>query len=341
MTDDTRKGSENEPGNGAGYEPSNEEVASHPRMIRMDELARQAEQRAIEEMNDPRLDHAPQSSTATEGIKPAPENAEEVVNPADIDQVGATMNDSALIDDPAKFRIRVKLDGQEEEMSLDQVLRGFQKESVATKRLNEATRKLKEADELLKSRKEKDPGDGNSGMVRAEETKAVVQEKAQEFINALLSGDDSSATELLSGLLEGREGATQINVDQIVNRAKTEIAVESALLKFQQDYRDIVDDEFLSSMANNFLKEEMANGNPVEIALTAAGNRAREWLKSKGVASDGDKTTTTETGDRSALKAGYENVPRLGTRAPAEPAVLQETTKDVVNQMRKARGLPV
>lgn len=248
-------------------------------------------------------------------------------------QVDAALN---VVNDYEHTLVKVKLDGQEQEMKLSDVVRGFQKESVASKRLNEATAKLKEADEYLAKVKSTPVNEQQNQQYAGDDVKVV----AKSAIEALLNGDEEGAAEALERLANRRGNSTeQANTSDVALEVKRQLEVDSALTEFQAEYADVVSDPYLADITNNFLKEEMQTGEHggMSDALKAAGDKARDWLANlTGKKTENQRSTIRN--DRVAKKAGMEQVPANSASAASlsEP---EESAADVINQMRKERGL--
>lgn len=241
-----------------------------------------------------------------------------------------------LVDDLDHKTVRIKLDGQEQEMKLSDVVRGFQKEAVASKRLNEATAKLKEADEYLAKAKSAPVNEQQNQQYAGDDVKVV----AKSAIEALLNGDEEGAAEALERLANRRGNSTeQANTSDVALEVKRQLEVDSALTEFQAEYADVVSDPYLAGITNNFLKEEMQTGahGGMSDALKAAGDKARDWLANlTGIKTYNQRSTIRN--DRVAKKAGMEQIPANSASAASlsEP---EESAADVINQMRKERGL--
>lgn len=329
----------------SGYTPSDAEVASNPRMSLMDQLSEKSAQIAFEDSQQMGLLGGEPEGTG--GRDKAPAEKAPVADPATdpvADQVAATMNDAVLIDDPARARVKVKLDGEEREMSLDQVLRGFQKEAVATRRLNEATQKLREADEILARAKAGQSAGETVGQTKGADAPAATDanEQAEHFINALLSGDDENAKAILSSLLNGRTQGTAPSATELAEEVKRQLDVDAALKEFERDHGDVIADPYLAGMTNGYLAEEIAAGNDYRTALSTAATRTREWMASIGAASSktNEPSTTTHT-DRAGRKRDIDTIRAASARAGANTLPQEESATSVIQEMRKARGQAV
>ena len=76
---------------------------------------------------------------------------------------------------------------------------------------------------------------------------------------------------------------------------------------------------------------------PFVDALDVGGKRTRDWLASKGVTAP-TPNPTTDRNTKLERKAGIDVIPALNSKATTVEEPEQSAT-DVINEMRKARGL--
>lgn len=255
----------------------------------------------------------------------------------DVNDIDAQLAASgvSLIDNPDNYRVKVKLEGQEEELTLTEVLRGFQKESVATRRLNEATRLLREAEDKAMA-----AAGGQHGADADDDAADGKKEAAKKAIDALMEGDEEAAAEALAELAGGREATQLPGTNEVAAAVKQQLEVESALTAFQESYGDVLADPHLASMTNDHLKAELDGGEHADYAsaLKAAGNRTRDWLKQIGAGGGTATGSTTENNVRVALKEGMEQIPSMSASAGTQ-AEQAQTASDIIAEMRAERGL--
>ncbi|ROH88000.1 hypothetical protein ED236_00460 [Pseudomethylobacillus aquaticus] len=246
-----------------------------------------------------------------------------------------------IIENVDNVKVKVKLEGQEVEMPLADVIRSYQKESVATRRLQEATNLKKEAEALLeKARAGGEPAAANQATQTPNQDDATG--KAKSVVNSLLEGDEDAAVKALMELTAGRENATQSTVDtgDVAAAVKQQLDVDSALSAFEKDYSDVLADPYLANMTNTFLRDEMDSGihaSPLD-AMKVAGNKTRDWLASMGVVSQEKSSTIRD--NRVAAKAGMQQIPALSASA-GNGGEKPETASSVIQQMKRDRGLLV
>lgn len=267
------------------------------------------------------------------------------------DQLTAQMNAPKVIDTGLdKMMVKIKIDGIEHEVSVEEMQRQYQKNGAADKRLAEATQLLREAKETARN-PAYPPVGFESGEKVGDSTstdEAKPSKDGKDFLSALFEGDEEKALVALEKLGLGRpSGSTQVDMAQLTAQLtpaiKQQLIDESALEKFGDDFADIVSDPHLADMADRFLVEEMAGGKTIAESLETAGTRTRDWLTSKGVAAPttarvSEPNPTTVRDRKLERKAGIDVIPALNSKAtvPEEPV---QTPSDIIADMRKARGL--
>lgn len=232
--------------------------------------------------------------------------------------------------------VKVKIDGVESEVSVAEMQRQFQKNGAAERRLEEATRLLNEARTAQATQPHI-----NDAPVQTTNNESA-DEGAEQFIEALFDGDKSKAMDAMQRIGLGRQQPTpDVNelAKQLTPVLKQQMIVESAFDEFKSKYADIVDDPYLADLADRYLDADVKAGVPFTQALEAAGKKTRDWLASKGVmAQNVSQTTSRES--KLERKARIDSIPALGSKAVTNDDPVQSAT-DVINEMRKARGLTV
>lgn len=248
--------------------------------------------------------------------------------------------------DPApaldQTRVKVKIDGVESEVTIEEMRRQYQKNGAAERRLEEATRLLNEARAAVPPVGIAQPAQGNESTSVVEPAPQGGDAEAKAFLAALFDGDEVKALDALQKIGLGRPQPTQDTVQlaaQLTPAIKQQLVVDSALEKFSLEYADIVKDPYLADLADRFLDAEVANGKPFTEALEAAGQKTRDWLGSKGV-TQAKPNPTMNRDTKLERKAGIDTIPALNSKATTAEEPEQSAT-DVIREMRKARGLEV
>lgn len=310
--------------NETGYTPSAEQVAMHPRMAALQALADRPREDDGDFADDPDAAIADQVR-AEMGLDGADEQTRQQP-----DDVQAALNDTTLIADPTKAKVKVKVDGEEQELTLDQVLRGYQKEAAATRRLNEAARIKREAEALMAQARQSPPAP----------TDEDARAQAREFLNSLVSGDDDDAAEKLAQLIRsGRQQATPIDaaVDQVLQQRKLQEQVDGALTEFERLYPELAADEDAVGFISTVAQRQRDEGADPVTALKAGVEKV---LKLRGIqprASTQEPAPTTPT-DRAARKSQAANVRPNNARAAALDEDADDSRESVIAQMQRRGG---
>lgn len=281
------------------------EVQNNPRMDAMEEIAAKREQELRKELGE-----------------------EEVV-----EEQQEEMQEEKPAEEP---KYHVKIDGEEKEIPLTELLRGYQKDSAASRRLEEAARRQKELDEREAALKE-----AEARLTNPPEPKAPEVDPS-EFLDALYDGDREKAAKLFNDLYSGRKEATQevkpVDPAEVAALVKQQIAVEGAFETLKRDYQDVLGDPYLVKVADQFLADELANGTPEADAIVKAGQLTRDWVQKFA-----PKPAEPSRTEKLHRKEGMTRMPtataaRSGTQQPIdEDAYRKDALSDLVNK-RRLRG---
>lgn len=248
--------------------------------------------------------------------------------------------------------VKVKVDGVEATLPLHEVLKGFQKDATASKRLEAISKQQRELDARAADVAEREAALQRGAPAKKADdpppaNAAAVKDVVEEVVSALFTGDEQKSKEALTKILEGRaNGATPL-VDpaqfraQVLTELKTELAFETALAKFDEDYKDIVSDPVLAGIADQILDAELQKGVSIKTAFKTAGTETRKWLESKAPKPPTENEREQQKReDKAARKAQIDNLPSANAKAVTLEDKPQ-TPSQTIAEMRKARGLPV
>lgn len=282
---------------------------------------------------------------------PAPAPAPPAAAPAPAATPESSQIEQQLVDEPRvltegldKVMVLAKIDGVEQQVSVADLTRQYQKNGAADKRLAEATQLLREAKALAAPPVRVEDAQGNPDSSPAPKPAGDGTETAKAFVTALFEGDEAKALAALTNLGIGRsEGSTQIDVNQLASQltpaVRQQLVEESALEKFGRDYSDIVADPYLADIADRFLAQGLKDGKSYPEAMDEAGKLTRGWLAAKAPApSPSAPPPTTDRNAKLNRKAGIDEVPAVNKTATSTQEPPQTPTQ-VIEEMKKARGL--
>lgn len=263
-------------------------------------------------------------------------------------QLDAQLADEpVLIEDPTRARVKVKVDGEEMEVSLSEAIKNYQKQVAADRRLAEANRILAEAKSRPLPPVQVDEQPGGADTANQPDPQGDGKVSAKEFIASLFEGDEEKAAAALEKVL-GSTGRTSNNsgptldpealAAQLTPQIRQQLKDESALEQFTAANADLAEDPYLTDLTNRFIEEEMDGGTPYHEALEAGAKRTRDWMAKRGMVSQRNPNPTTTRNSKLERKAQMDNINALNKTATTtvEPP---QSASDVIAQMRKARGM--
>lgn len=293
--------------------------------------------------------------------EPAPANT----TTAAVDQLATQLADpppaAAAADAPNT--VRVKVDGVETEVPLDEVVRQYQKNSSADKRLNEATRLLREAQEADARRLLAEQQQQLAAQQAATTTTAAtieapaaegLGESGKEFLKALFEGDEENALTALEKVIQGRQQAPAsaapaptLDIDQIASAVSAQVqqkfAVESALAQNRADYPELYADPDMEALALTKIQRlREQDGMEFFAALnTVSADMATKFgwntAADKGRQADPAPTTSSARTTKLEQKRGIDNVASVNTKTTTTEQQ-PENPSDVIAAMRAARA---
>lgn len=279
-------------------EPKNERPID-PRMAAMDRIAEQRVQ-ALEEES---------------GLQIAEPRADAPAPDPQPDQIAAQLaDDDSVIDESIyKRNVRLKVDGVEQLVPLEQLVRDAQKNRAADNRLAEATRLLREAQAAplasdktadIKAQPAQDPSDFGE----------TVKSRVKEALDDVFSGNEGEAAEKLAAamLAVSERGSAQqpaIDPHEVAKAVKSELERESALDGFAAKYPRIVKDPDLPEIADRTLARLMEEGNDFPTALEKTGQELYGrfgWLTETQANAQAQTPTTNRTQTLATRKAAMD-----------------------------------
>lgn len=290
---------------------------------------------------DPDVD--PADAEAETARLAAEKSGEQTATPA-IDQLAQQLETSATVaaDDLPSRKVKVKIDGVESEVSIEEMQREYQKGRTADKRLAEAAeqRRLLQEEQLAAQTRSATP--------TAVEVDPAV---AKKFTSALFGGDEDMATaafaEALSTAVQaemaktGRSNATQPDAQTIAQQVKQQLDFESALKQSKQDYPQLYADPDLEALGASKIQRRMNDeGMSFADALQSVGTEFSTKFGWK-TAGRPDATTSTMTRDaKLERKAAIDNVSGINVKSTTteEPP---KTSSDIIAEIARARGQAV
>lgn len=246
-----------------------------------------------------------------------------------------------------QMMVKTKINGVEAEVPLADVVKSYQKDSAASKRLEEAALQKQALD---KRAQELDARESQLNDIQTDniETKpSDMDAMLNETVTAIYEGDEIKTKESLKNLvMAGRSNATQeaepLDVNAIANQVRNQIEQQNAMKDFGNSFKDVVADPMLRSLADTYLDEELSqDGVSFADALKSAGDKTRQWVKQQAMAM-GMTQVANGTDAKQTFKESLDNVRSANTRLQSNSVDNQQSpVSSVVAEMRKARGQPI
>lgn len=230
--------------------------------------------------------------------------------------------------------VKVKVDGNELEVSQEELIRAYQKNSAADRRLEEAARILRQAEELAQQRVAEPEATTHSG-----DTPEDLKSKAADVLSKLYDGDQEAATEALAQLIATAKGGDQptqkpepVQIDDaaLTERVLERIALNDAMSKVRTDYPDIINDPDLEMLAAIKVNRLVEQGTPRSKAILEV---SESMYKSLG---KGRPTTATPS-TRQENKARLDNIPTASAPAAAKPAPIEGNPSAAIQELAARR----
>ena len=229
--------------------------------------------------------------------------------------------ESQLIDPSEKVRVKVKVDGVEEEIPLQDILRNYQKGSAADRRLEEATRLLRDVEERAKAQTKAE----SQKAQEVEDESPDLKEQVKQALSRLYDGDTDSAVEAFTALMSKNKPVQapvqEIDTASLTQQIKQQLAAESAFETIKKDYPEVLSDPDLDQLASLKAQRMIENGTPRHEALLAA---AKEVAEKVGKGRPAKVEQTTNRDEKLTRKAKLDNVSSAGVSA----ADTQQPTED-------------
>lgn len=311
-----------------------------PRDLAMEAIAAQSNRQRAEELGLS-LDAAEEETDAEE----LSESGETSVNEK---QIQAQLSDE-VINDPAGRKVRVKVDGQELEVPLEDVLRNYQKGSAADRRLEEATRLLNEAkQQTMRSPEQAAPetGDASPGQSSVQSPEGV-ETHIKTALSAIYEGDHTAAEKAFARAFEQSKGGVSPTqalgeaeyaaiASRVQQQVQQQIEVDTALATIKSDYPKIISSPDVELLTAIKVNSKMAAGATRPAAMLEA---AQEVYASLGLEKSGrqDDTQGESRNEKLMRKADRDRVPSAKATAPTAAAGLPDTPSSTIAAIAAGR----
>lgn len=245
-------------------------------------------------------------------------------------------------DDLANFKVKLKVDGEEQEVDLASLVKDGQKDKAADKKLMEASLALKEAQDALKAAKElelklsgkgekshDDLPDNTDGQGGGDDEEVTFDD--------FLDGNREKVEKFLKKVGQASKGGPEVpDAREVARQVELELTNKQTLQSFQDDYKDVMGDPLLADITHRFYQQVVSDGETsYDAALRKAGESTRQWLKNKGIATKTPAAPDLAT--KAERKKNIDNISPLNARSPSTREQKEESVSDVIAAMRANR----
>lgn len=243
---------------------------------------------------------------------------------------------------PVVPTFKVKVEGVEQEVDADTLVRAYQKNSAADRRLEQATALLREAEEQARKLTEAP----TQTPAPAGKTPEELRAEAANLLDKMFDGDKDAAADALVGMLANARGGDQptpapvqapIDESALAARVIEQMAVTSAFNQIKTDYPDVIADPDLEELTAMKIKRAVAQGTPHATAMVEA---AAEVYKIVGKTPAGRQPDPepTPANTRLANKERLDNLPiASATAASAAPPDEVKNPSAVIAELASRR----
>ena len=225
-------------------------------------------------------------------------------------------------------RYKIKVNGEEKELTIEELIARAQKVESADVYLAEAARLRREA---LEEQKKVPSGPSE------EDIQNNLLEERRALARAIQMGTEEEAVEAIAKLQQSSR-APSFTKDELTRTVDERLSFQEAVNQFRSNYADIVDDSVLAQMAAQRDQELLASGDRRGYLerYTAIGDDIRSWVK--GIKGDEPRTQDKQT--RKASAKGVPSAASVKSKPASSDDDVEESTSEVIAAMAKNRGGP-
>ena len=237
---------------------------------------------------------------------------------------------------PTAQTVKLKVNGKEVDMPLDEVIAKAQKVETADLYLQEAVRARREAQALVPQVQTPAPPPPDT---RAQQAAEDAERRA--LARAIQMGTEEEAVAAIAKLQTMGRQPTGLTVADVSRVADERMNFNRAISWFNSEYKDLVSNPELHRMVLATDAEMIRNGDkrPYEERYADVGNQVRAW-RDNLVASVAPNVTSMDA--RRAAKAAAPSAPTSAAAkaTPVKQDDEDESVSQVIANMAKARGGP-
>lgn len=265
---------------------------------------------------------------------------DEDVDPEDPDADQLTLQtQEPVVAAPASKTHTVKVDGEERTVTDDELVRAYQKNAAADRRLEEAAATLREANRRIALADEHMQAQSQQVLTQAAE--ADVQAGVKDVLSKMYGGDEDGAAAALTGLLMKSRGGDQptsaptIDVDQLTLQIQENMAIDSAFNSVKTDYPELISNPDLEELTASKVSKAIANGTPRAQAILDSAAEVYKLIGKEPVGRQQEvKRTSTSRMDN---KARLDLVKPASGVASHKSVDSEESASDIIAEIAARR----
>ena len=255
-----------------------------------------------------------------------------------------------VADDQPKM-VKVKVDGAEFDVPEAEIeaaggVKAYQKDKAAENRLEKANKALAETRQLQALIAQQ--VQRNAAQQQPQQPKPTMDQFIASRMEKLRFGTEEESASAMREILQ----LQRVDTNEITQNAVMTMQKNMAVDNFKKEFQDVVSNPLLLRLAATLENEHVARHGPQKDWNTfyrSIGNQVRSVTgRQSQPTANTPKSTISTTSDpisqspseKEARKASIVNIPTAAARATVAESK-PETREDILNSMRKSRGLPV
>jgi hypothetical protein len=255
------------------------------------------------------------------------------------EQLEAQLAQPTLLENIDGLKVRAKIDGEEQDVSVADMLRAYQKNGSADKRLEEATRLLKEAEARAQAIPIAAPPPPTEStpppppLPVPDDTE--LKGKVKAALASLYAGDEEAATASLYDVIKANRSvekpatpAPAIDINQLADQLQQRLAVETAFATIKTDYPDLLANKDLETLAVIKTQTKEASGMTRAAAMLESAQEVYQAI-GKTVGTPPLTKQDISRAEKLERKGRLESVPTASaaavqpeTQEPSSPSAL-------------------
>lgn len=246
--------------------------------------------------------------------------------------------------DPAPVVKKVKIDGEERTVTEDELIRSYQKNQAADRRLEEAAQLLRAANERAAQLEAQIAQ--NTQPAAQPAPPADLKDEVKSTLSVIYGGDEEAAAEALTNLLTKTRGGDQptpqpvpLNVNALADAVSEKLEFDTAYAKVKSDYPDLINDPNLEMLTAMRLQQAVDAGHPRGAALLAVAGEIYQSIGRQPAGRQPDPAPAPRPNTRQDNKERLDPVRAASSSAIPPSVIAEEADPSSVIQEMAARRL--